>query len=100
MSTDKVRPAILPEEQRAELSGHVNKHAEGIGEIGRLVSRMLNKDHTHLTKISFSFPGGKVEPGQGLIAAAAEPVGYIICVEFDDGTCGCEADPPGISFPC
>lgn len=99
MRTDKVRPAILPEEQRTGLSEHWNKQAEGIREIGRLVSEILNKDHTHLTKISFSFPGGTVEPGQGLNAAAA-PVGYVICVEFDDGTCGCEADPPGISFPC
>lgn len=99
MSTDTVRPTILSQEQRTELSGRVNKHAEGIREIGRLVSGILSKDHTHLTKISFSFPADKVESKQGLIAAAA-PVGYIICVEFDDGTCGCEADPPGISFPC
>jgi hypothetical protein len=94
------RISLFPKRSREyALGGQVNKHAEGIGEIGRLVSRILNKDHTHLTKISFSFPGGKVESKQGPIAAAA-PVGYIICVEFDDGTCGCEADPPGISFPC
>ena len=99
MSTEQIRPAIVPKEQRAELSEHVKKHTEGIADIGRLVSQILNKDHTHLTKISFSFPSGKGESGQGLTAAAAA-VGYIICVEFDDGTCGCEADPPGISFPC
>lgn len=99
MSNDKVRPTIVSEEQRAGLSGYVNKHAEGVREIGRLVSQILNMDHTHLTKISFSFPDWEVGPGQGPIAAA-RPVGYIVCVEFDDGTCGCEADPPGISFPC
>lgn len=100
MSSPKIKPSILSKEDREQLTSHISDNTERIQEIAKLASRILNKGHTQPAQISFSFLGGETKKSTGPTPAAGEGEGYIICCQFPDGTCGCIADPPGISFPC
>ena len=99
MSTSKIEPTILVEEDRLQFREQIDNNAGGIQEVAKLVSRILGKDQAQLTEIKFSFSGSPAKAGGSPVPEAAR-TGFTCCASYADGSCGCVSDPPGISYPC
>ncbi len=85
---------ILSPEDRAALQNAFDKSSPGLEAIRTLLGRSHGGGHGKIVAIKFKFRADGGKPG----AAEREPTR--ICVTWDDGTCGCEEDPPGISYEC
>lgn len=99
MNTHQPDAKAIPKQQRQRLRALLGKQDERIRQLSALTSHILGKDPAHVRRVTLTYDFGAWDP----IAHTRVPDpegGIVFCTIYDDGTCGCIQDPPGISFPC
>ena len=91
--------AILTAEDRAQLRRYFEDNIDGIEEVAKVISQVLGKGDELPIEITFRLSSQETGTSEGQVSGAATTYHFARGC-FDDGTCGCVEDPPGISYSC
>jgi hypothetical protein len=89
-----VDPKILSEEERSLVREQFDNTSVRLELLAQVIARIQGKAGNQVVSITVQF---RDRPQQ---AALRTPTRTVLCVTYDDGSCGCLAEPPGICYPC
>jgi hypothetical protein len=95
----RILGALLSVEEKKLLSDHLGGASGGIEGIAKLLSKKMGKGDKLPVELTFTFHHDAGGQAQGATAARVRISGFARAC-YDDGTCGCVEDPPGISYSC
>ena len=99
MNTHPPDATAIPKPHRERLHALLGKQDERIRQLSGLVSQILGQDPAHVRRVTLTYDFGLWDESSRKRIPDPDG-GVVICTIYDNGTCGCIQDPPGISFPC
>jgi hypothetical protein len=95
----RIAPTVLSERDLTEFRQYFGGSSAHLERLAQLLAQFHGKDVNQLTSITFMLDHTHPQSG-GQPLPQAKRIWGVCKAGYDDGTCGCVADPPGISYPC
>lgn len=96
MADIQIKPTILSEDDRVLFREQLDNSSAVIQRLGEVVASIHGKAARQIVSVTIKFQPDSQKP----VTPERKRTGIHCCATYDDGTCGCVDDPPGISYPC